>query len=535
MNRYEGLAWQSIPHLLEDCATRYGKRPAIVDGGHSITYAELRERVMAAARGLASLDVTPGDRVAIWAPNGWQWIVAALAVQANGAAIIPLNTRFRADEIGYILCKARPRLVILSRHFLDTDYVAILDQACAGGERIPAVTLDDATPGKGVTWSDLHERASGVAEAVILSRIAALTPDAVSDIMFTSGTTGYPKGVIGRHGQSLRAFHRFGLDSDFRFGEERHLIVNPFFHGLGYKLGWLMSMMFGATVYPLALFDPGKMLEIVARERITILPGPPTIFQALLDHPDRPKLDLSSLRICMTGSTILPPALINRIRAELGFEIILAGYGLTECTVLATITRPGDDVATICETSGRAVPDVEVIIADERGNPLSPGEIGEIRVRGYNVMDGYFEDPEATAAALTTDGWLRTGDLGSLDGDGNLRIHGRLKDMYIVGGFNTYPAEIENMMLAHPDIAEIAIIGVPDERLGEVGMAFIVPRRPDHASADEITAWAKERMANYKVPRAIRFMASLPKNASGKILKIRLRELARELELEGRP
>lgn len=534
MNRSEGLAWPSIPHLLDDCVIRYGDKPAIIEGDLRISYANLKERVTATACGLLAFGIQPGDRVVIWAPNGWQWIVSALAVHSIGAAIIPLNTRFRADEVAYILRKARPRLVILQRHFLDTDYVALLDETGTGCTRLPALTLDDQPPGNGLTWSELHARGRAVDPAIVARHVAALTPDTICDIMFTSGTTGYPRGVVGRHGQSIRAFHRFGQDSDFRIGEERHAIVNPFFHGLGYKLGWLMSMMFGAVTYPMSIFDPGKMLHLIARERITILPGPPTIYQALLAHPDRKTLDLSSLRICITGSTTLPPTLINRIRVELGFEIILAGYGLTECTVLATLTRPDDDVTTVCETSGRAVPDVEIMISDDDGHPRPTGEIGEIRIRGYNVMDGYFEDAEATAATLTPDGWLRTGDLGSLDEKGNLRIEGRLKDMYIVGGFNTYPAEIENMMLAHPDIGEIAIIGVPDDRLGEVGMAFIVPRNTDHADADAIIAWAKPRMANYKLPRTIRFVSALPRNASGKILKIKLREeFSKDKEPEG--
>ncbi len=518
---YKGAPWPSIPHLLDDCVARHGDKAAVIEGDLRLTYSDLKERVVAVARGLLSRGIERGDRIAIWAPNGWQWIVAALASHSVGAAIVPLNTRFRADEVGYILGKARPRAVFVQRRFLGTDYVALLAEA---GD-VPAVTIDDADPGAGTTWSALIAAGEAVPAAEVAARVAALGPDDVCDIMFTSGTTGHPKGVIGRHFQALRAFHRFGTDGGFR-SDERHAVVNPFFHALGYKLGWLMSMMFGATTYPLAVFDARAMLELVARERITMLPGPPTIYQALLAQPDRAGFDLSSLHICITGTTTLPSSLIDRMRIEFGFETILTGYGLTECTALATMTRPGDDVRTIIETSGRAVPDVEVAVFGPEGEALPAGAIGEIRVRGYNVMDGYFEDPEATAATITPDGWLLTGDLGSLDEGGNLRIEGRLKDMYIVGGFNAYPAEIENALLGHPAVAEVAVIGMPDERLGEVGLAFVVRHQQVAATEDEVIAWARPRMANYKLPRAVRFVDELPRNASGKVLKTRLREIA---------
>jgi HIP---CoA ligase len=525
MHDTDKIAWQSIPHLLDDCVTRYADTLAIVDGPLRISYRDLKAHVVAAARGLLAQNVAPGDRIAIWAPNDWQWIVAALATQSIGAAIVPLNTRFRSGEISYILKKAAPKLIFIRRHFLDTDYVALLDEAAIDGPRIGAVTFDNSEQGFGLTWSDLLAAGEGVSAETVSERVSQIGPDTVSDIMFTSGTTGYPRGVPGLHGQAIRAFHRFGLDGGFRIGE-RHAVVNPFFHALGYKLGWLLSMMFGATTYPLETFDPAEMLRLVAEERITVLPGPPTIYQALLARPEREELDLSSLRICVTGTTTLPASLIDRIRREFGFEIMLTGYGLTECTALATMTRPGDDVRTVVETSGRAVPDVEVAVFDEDGANLPAGAIGEIRVRGYNVMDGYFNDPQATAETITSDGWLKTGDLGSFDESGNLRIEGRLKDMYIVGGFNTYPAEIENTLMGHPDIAEVAVIGIPDERLGEVGMAFVVPSTQTHASDEDIKVWVRPLLANFKLPRVIEFVDALPKNASGKVLKTRLREAA---------
>ena len=519
-----GAPWRSIPHLLEDAVQRQGTALAVVDGALRLSYADLGADVERAARGLRAHGVQPGDRVAIWGPNSWRWIVAALAVQGLGAAIVPLNTRFRADEAGYIVKRSRPRLVFVHRHFLDCDYEAMLADGSAGHD-YQAVSLDDAPLAAGISWSRLLADGESIPADEVKALGRAVRPDDVCDVMFTSGTTGHPKGVVGRHGQVLRAFHDFGRLGGFRAGD-RLMLVNPFFHALGYKLGWLLSILMGAVTYPMAVFDPKQVLSLVERERITILPGPPTIYFALLAEPSLARTDLSSLRACVTGSTTLPPALIDRIRVTFGFETMLTGYGLTECSGLATMTRPGDETRILCETSGRAIPDCEVAIFSADGRQLAAGESGEIRVRGYVVMDSYFEDPEATASTLTPDGWLLTGDLGSLDEAGNLRIVGRLKDMYIVGGFNAYPAEIENMLLQHADVAEVSVIGIPDERLGEVGLAFVVRRAEADPSEAELIEWARGHMANYKVPRAVRFVDQLPKNGSGKVLKTRLREIA---------
>ncbi|VTU46042.1 FadD3 family acyl-CoA ligase [Variovorax sp. PBL-E5] len=518
--------WRSIPHLLEDAVERHGTALAVVEGDLRLSYAGLGEQVQRAARGLRAHGVQPGDRVAIWAPNGWRWIVAALATQSLGAAIVPLNTRFRADEAGYIVGRARPKVVFVHRHFLDTDYEAMLTQGCTGLQ-YEVVSLDDVPLDKGISWSQLVADGESVSPEEVTAIARAVKADDVCDVMFTSGTTGHPKGVVGRHGQVLRAFHDFGRLGGFRQGD-RLMLVNPFFHALGYKLGWLLSILMGAVTYPMAVFDPKQVLSLVERERITILPGPPTIYFALLAEPGLSQTDLSSLRACVTGSTTLPPALIDRIRVTFGFETMLTGYGLTECSGLATMTRPGDETRILCETSGRAIPDCEVAIFSTDGRQLPAGESGEIRVRGYVVMDSYFEDPEATTSTLTPDGWLLTGDLGSLDEQGNLRIVGRLKDMYIAGGFNAYPAEIENMLLQHEDVAEVSVIGIPDERLGEVGLAFVVRRAAADPTEADLIEWARGRMANYKVPRVVRFVDELPKNGSGKVLKTRLREIAAE-------
>jgi HIP---CoA ligase len=306
--------------------------------------------------------------------------------------------------------------------------------------------------------------------------------------------------------------------------DDRYLMVNPYFHMFGLKAGILACIASGATMLPEAVFDVDRVLGRVERERVTVLPGSPTLYQAILDHPARGSHDLSSLRVAVTGAADIPVELIRRMDKELPFSTIITGYGLTEAGT-AVATGPGDDVETIATTVGRPRPGFEIRIAGDSGDDLPDGEPGEVVLRGGSVMLGYLDDPEATGRALSVDGWLRTGDIGLVDQAGCLRIVGRAKDMFIVGGFNAYPAEIENALLRHPQIAQAAVIGVADDRLGEVGMAFVVTGSADLTGPD-IIRWCRDRMANYKVPRAVELIDELPVNATGKVLKDVLRQRA---------
>ncbi len=303
--------------------------------------------------------------------------------------------------------------------------------------------------------------------------------------------------------------------------------MNPFFHAFGYKAGWLASLLTGATVYPHAVFDAEAVLARVPRDRISMLPGPPALFQTVLARADLDTFDLSSLRLAVTGAAAIPVSLVEAMRDRLGFETVITGYGLTEACGIATMCRHDDDPHTIATTSGRAIPGIEVLAVDDAGKEVPRGEPGEIVVRGYNVMLGYFDQPEETAEAIDADGWLHTGDIGVMDERGYIAITDRKKDMFIVGGFNAYPAEIESLMSRHPAIAQSAVIGVPDDRLGEVGWAYVILRAdvPD-VTEGELIAWCKEQMANYKVPRRVLFVDALPLNATGKVLKYELREQA---------
>jgi acyl-CoA synthetase (AMP-forming)/AMP-acid ligase II len=340
--------------------------------------------------------------------------------------------------------------------------------------------------------------------------------------MFTSGTTGHPKGVRCTHAQTLRAFTDWSDAVGLRRGD-RYLIVLPFFHSFGYKAGWLASIIAGATIYPQPTFDVAEVLARVERERITVLPGPPSLYQAILVHPDRARFDLSSLRLAVTGAAVIPVALVRRMRDDLGFEIVLTGYGLTEATGVSTICRVGDDPDTVATTSGRAIPGISVRVVDDAGAEVPRGQPGEVVVRGYSVMQGYDGDPAATAEVIDAGGWLHTGDIGVMDERGYLRITDRKKDMFIVGGFNAYPAEIENALLEHPAIARVAVVGAPDDRLGEVGVAFVVLRPGAPLEPGELIAWSRPRIANYKVPRRVIVVDDLPVNATGKVLKYELR------------
>ena len=362
------------------------------------------------------------------------------------------------------------------------------------------------------TFDDYLATGDAIDEADADARIAALGPDDVADVIFTSGTTGRPKGVMLEHGASLLAFDRWARRFGLREGD-RYLIVNPFFHCFGYKAGWMACLQQGATALPMAALDVDRLLQLVTTERVSALPGPPTLFSSLLDAREG-DADLSSLRIGFVGASTVPPELLRRIRAELPFESLTTGYGLTECTAMVSVTRPDADPEHVAHwNGGYPIDGIEVAIADD----------DEILVRGFNVMRGYYEDPDATALAIDADRWLHTGDIGTLDDDGALRISDRKKDIYISGGFNVSPAEVENLLLGFDAISQVAVVGTPDARLGEVGVAFVVLRPGTNTTPDEVIAWAREHIANYKVPRRVEVVDVLPLNASGKVLKGELR------------
>ncbi|MEU2788128.1 FadD3 family acyl-CoA ligase [Streptomyces sp. NPDC007100] len=522
----------SIPRLVRAAATRYGPAEAVAEGRTRLTYTQLGEQVERAAAACIAAGVQPGDRVAVWAPNTTTWITAALGAVTAGAVLVPVNTRFKGAETADVLRRTRARLLFVTGTFLGASYVASLRRAAgegAGHGPLPglphleqAVVLSDDAPEAFLTWKDFLSAGEAVPTATVRARADAIHPHSPSDIIFTSGTTGLPKGAVITHAQTLRAYAVWselaGLTAD-----DRYLIVNPFFHTFGYKAGIIACLLRGATMIPQPVFDVPTTLANITAERVTVLPGPPTLHQQLLDHPERTRHHLGTLRLVVTGAAVVPLQLVERLRCDLGVTTVLTAYGLSESSGIVTMCRRDDPPETVAATSGRAIPGTEVRVTDATGRDAPAGTPGEVLVRGYHVMPGYYEDPQATAAVLTPDGWLHTGDVGTLDANGNLRITDRLKDMFIVGGFNAYPAEIEQLLTRHPDVTEAAVIGIPDPRLGEVGKAYAVRRPHSTLTPAELITWARREMANYKVPREIEFVRTLPRNASGKVVKGELR------------
>ena len=519
------MSHQSIPAMLDAAVDEHGSRVAVVDGDTQLSWAELRSAARDFGAALVGAGIEPGDRVAMWAPNGWRWIVAVHGLWQAGAVLVPVNTRFKGAEATVVLGRSGAKALVTTRTFLDTDYVAMLESA---GADLPA--LETTIVAEGASWDTFIAGATDESRAEVDRRSKALGPDDVSDILFTSGTTGVPKGVVMTHGRTVRVGTDWAELTGLR-AEDRYLMVNPYFHMFGLKAGILAAVAAGAVMLPQAVFDVGHVLRRVSEEGVTVLPGPPALYQGLLDFPARDAHDLSSLRVAVTGAADIPVELIRRVRAELPFSIVITGYGLTEAGT-ATATSPEDDFGTVATTVGRPRPGFEVRIAGADGNAVPSGEAGEILLRGPSVMSHYLDDPEATAQALSPEGWLRTGDLGVVEPNGCLRIVGRAKDMFIVGGFNAYPAEIENALLRHPAVQQAAVIGVPDARLGEVGMAFVVPTPGVDVSGPDIVSWCRDQMANYKVPRAVEVVDELPLNATGKVMKELLRERAAQTRPE---
>lgn len=520
-----GAPWHqpTLPKVARAAAARYGDAPAVEDGDRSLSFRELEKEALRVARAFLARGLAPGDRVGIWAPNLMEWIPAALGLQMAGGVLVPLNTRFKAVEAGFVLRRSRARWLFTVGDFLGRSYADELE-----GEALPDLEGLVRLRGEakaGVDLASFLAEGEGVPEAEARARADAVGEGDLSDILFTSGTTGEPKGVMTRHGQNVRGFAIWSDVVGLREGD-RYLVVNPFFHAFGYKAGWLACLMRGATVLPHAVFDVPEVLARIGTERVSVLPGPPTLYHSLLAHPDRGRYDLSHLRLAVTGAAAVPVELVHRMKAELGFETVITGYGLTECCGIVSMCRHDDDPETIATTSGRALPEVEVRCVDAEGREVPRGEPGEVHVRGWNVMQGYFEDPEETAKAVDAEGWLHTGDVAVMDERGYLRITDRIKDMFISGGFNCYPAEIENLMYRHDGIAQVAVVGVPDERMGEVGVAFVVPRPEAELTPEGVVAWCRDTMANYKAPRRVVLVDALPTNASGKVLKFELRERA---------
>ncbi|VXC27264.1 AMP-binding protein [Aeromicrobium sp. 9AM] len=499
----------TVPGLVRRAAEEYGDAVACAMDGRSLTFTELHDRVRHTAAAYLKHRM-PGGRVVLWAPNSIDWIVAALAVTYAGGTLVPANSRYTAHEVADLVDRTGAALVIVADGFLGRTQITDL-RALSPTARI--IDLADV----GILAEGVDELDLATVEAVA----DAVAPDDIADILFTSGTSGRPKGVLSAHRQTVAAAAAWSAVGEVTRAD-RYLVISPFFHSYGYKVGVLVGLLHGCALFPMATFDPEAALGLIESERITMVPGAPAIFLGLLESPAFPATDTSSLRFANTGAANVPVTLVERLQRELSFDLVVTAFGMTEC-VVATMCRRGDSDETVATTCGRAIDGMETAIADpETGEHLPPGTEGELLLRGSQVMQGYLDDPAATAEAIDAAGWLHTGDVGVLDADGYLRITDRLKDMYICGGFNVYPAEVEQALGRLDGVVDVAVVGAPDERLGEVGKAFVV-RREGGPDADAVITYARERLANFKVPREVVFVDALPRNLSGKVLKTELR------------
>jgi acyl-CoA synthetase (AMP-forming)/AMP-acid ligase II len=490
----------TIPGVLREAATTYGDKPAYVDGDRTLSYAGLLDAVRQVARGYVAHGVRAGDRVLLWAPNSLDWVVAALATTYAGATLVPANSRYTGHEVAELVDRTGARLVLAADGFLGRTQIADLRAA----SDLPSVeAIHDIAD-----LDALAQRGAGVPLEDVDARADAVSPDDVADILFTSGTTGRPKGAMSAHRHTVGVSRVWGEIGGVT-ADDRYLVIAPFFHTFGYKVGIVTGLTTGATLYPVATFDLDATMRLIQEAGITVVPGAPTIYQSILAAPHRSDYDLSTLRLAVTGATVVPVVLVERMREELGFDTVVTAFGQTEAVVV-TMARHGDPPELVASTCGRAIPGMEI----------RTGDRDELLVRGDYVMLGYLDDPEATAAAIDDDGWLHTGDVAEIDDAGNLRITDRLKDMYISGGFNVYPAEVEQALMRLEGVDDVAVVGVPDERMGEVGKAYVVGT----ATADDVRAFAKERLANFKVPRYVESIDALPRNLGGKVLKNELRD-----------
>ncbi|GAA4682789.1 FadD3 family acyl-CoA ligase [Gordonia humi] len=503
----------TTPAALHRAAILWPDRVAVIDEQWGepvrLTWRELADRAGRFAAGLIEAGVEHGDRVAVWAPNSHHWPVAVLGTHCAGAVLVPLNTRYTVSEASDIIARSDAKVVVASGSFAGIDRLAeVTASPIAQGRTVVGIGLDEPVDAPGAVAWDAFVDVPDAAVEDARTRADAVAEDDLSDILFTSGTTGAPKGVLAEHRHTLAGAHAWASNGQLS-DDDTYLMVNPYFHTFGYKAGILPALLSGATMIPLAVYSPSAAMRLIERHRVTVFPGAPTIFQTVLDAPDRGAHDLSSLRLVVTGATIVPVVLIERIQSDLGVDTVLTAYGQTETSGFITTCRAGDDDVTVATTCGRAYEGMEVRLSEQ----------GEVLARGAMVMRGYLDDPEATAETIDAGGWLHTGDVGVLDDRGNLTITDRLKDMYICGGFNVYPAEVEQVLARIDGVTEVAVIGVPDERMGEVGKAFVTVAPGTTVTVDEVLAHAREHLANFKVPRSVEFVESLPRNAAGKVLK----------------
>ncbi|HSW12383.1 MAG TPA: AMP-binding protein [Solimonas sp.] len=523
------LLEQTIGQHFEAVVRRLPQQEALVMPHQDIrwSYARLNDEVDRVARGLLALGLQAGERLGVWAPNLAEWVLLQFATAKLGVIQVNINPAYRAGELAYALQQSGCRMLVAARHFKGSDYAAMLAEV---RDQCPAlrevVFLDEA--GQPGDWARLLAGGEGVPQAQVAARLATLQPGDAINIQYTSGTTGSPKGATLSHRNILNNAYFAGLA--MRFNErDRMCIPVPFYHCAGMVVGNLLCSVFGATmVVPAASFDPAATLAALERERCTASMCVPTMHIAMLAHPAFPGTDVSSLRTGAIGGSPCPVEVMNRLVSDFHMPKVTIVYGMTETSPISTQTAVDDPLEMRVGSVGRVHPHVEIRIVDPAsGRVCEHGEAGEFQTRGYSVMLGYWNDPQRTAESITPEGWMRTGDLATMDPQGYVNVVGRIKDMVIRGGENIYPREIEEFLYGHPDIQDVQVIGVPDEKFGEEVLAAVIlkPGAPE-LSAEALRAYCQGRLAHYKIPRYIEIRRDFPMTVSGKVRKVELREQA---------
>jgi fatty-acyl-CoA synthase len=530
----------TLGQMLDTAAERNPSQEAIVFKGERVSYGALKRRADAFARGLLALGLGPGDHVVVWMPNRVEWNVANLGIAKAGGVTVTCNSRYKAFEVEYVLGHSDAKALILADRFdaAGIDYIEILREICpeierSGGRlrsaRFPSlehvIVLGDRVPAGCRPWTDIERLGSSIgAPALDGIRVG---PDDAAAMLYTSGTTGEPKGCLLSHGN---IYYKCRVYQDLHgwTARDRYLVPVPYFHIFGAMGGVAANCLAGSTQVVMDVFDPAEAMRLIEAERVTIFSGVPTMFITMLGHPSFGRFDLRSLRTGSIGAAPVPVEIMRKILDSdhgLGMDALVV-YGLTEATGGTHWTRPGDPIDKRVSTVGLRTPEIEDRIVDAvTGAPLGPGEEGEVCIAGPTLMLGYYKNPAATAEKIR-DGWLHTGDMGVKDSDGYVRITGRLTDMIIVGGFNTYPAEIENFFLRHPKVLDVSIVGVPDPVMGEAVMAFVIPKAGETLTEENIAAFARGRIANFKVPKYIEIVEGFPLTGSGKVQKFKQRAYA---------
>lgn len=535
--------------LLDQMAERFSENEALVyhERGLRYTYRELNEVCRTVAKGLLAMGVKKGDHLSIWAYNVPEWVVLQFATAKIGAVLVTVNTSYKSSELEYILQQSDSTTLFMVKSFKDSDYVETVYSVIpelAGSQpgtlntpKLPClknvIFIGDNTPAGMLNFGSLLDLGQTVSDSDLACVEATLDCHDTINMQYTSGTTGFPKGVMLTHYNLINNGYFIGECMKFT-EKERLCIPVPFFHCFGSVLAVMACVTHASTMVPLEIFDPLKVLQTVEKEKCTALHGVPTMFIAELEHPAFADFDLTSLRTGIMAGSVCPIEVMKRVVKDMHITEITSVYGQTESSPGITQTRTEDSIELRVATVGRALPGAEVKIIDiETGATLPPGKQGELCARGYMVMKGYYKMPEETARVIDAEGWLHTGDLAIMDENGYCKITGRIKQMIIRGGENIYPKEIEEFLYTHPKVSDVQIYGVPDRKFGEQVMAAIILKKGAEMTEDEVREFCKGKIANYKIPRYVRFVDSYPMTASGKIQKFKMREMAiKELQLE---